>query len=108
MRNAEQIAEFVLNRIAKIYLRPSNYGRNAEEADTILHYFHELWAVIMDREEEYWKVKDEIHKRERCGAMCFATHYQLVRPGVSDSETVEYVVSRWRIVSERMGMSVPA
>jgi hypothetical protein len=46
MRDGKHIAEFVEERIGQVFRRPLMYGGVPEAVDSILHYDHELWAVV--------------------------------------------------------------
>ena len=107
MKTAEQILEFIPERIGHIYFRPLMYSGNAENLDTILHYYHELWAMICDCEELYQSVSRKVHEKQRTGAVGFATRYGMKHPSASEDEKAEYAAHHWQKISKGIGMKIP-
>ena len=107
MKTAEQILEFIQERIGHIYFRPLMYSGNAENLDTVLANYHELWAMICEREELYRSTNRAVHEKQRTGAISFSRRYGLKHPSASEQEKAEYAVNQWRIISKRMGMKIP-
>lgn len=108
MNDAGQVLRFVLDRIAQIYQRPLMYGGTPESVDNLLYYYHELWAEILERREEFESVYRGELEREGCGNMHFAGHYRhRRRPGAEDGEATDFVVRRWLKVSGRLGIALP-
>jgi hypothetical protein len=104
MRNPSEIAEFLEQRIAQIYERPLMYGGTAHAVDLLLHYWHEIWAVVHCREDDYRKMEHGIHEAEGHLGCNFAAHYRRNNPKASDQETARYVVTQWKKISSRLGL----
>lgn len=80
MRDGRQIVEFVEERIGHIFRRPLVYGGTPEAVDSILHCYHELWAVAHDREGDFQAVSTATHLSEGCGSASLnTTTAQVVR-----------------------------
>ncbi len=105
MKSTDQVIEFITSRIRHIYARPLMYGGSAKGVDNILHLYHELWADIVERKEDYENIRQHIYKEQECGSAGFASRYQLNHSNSSETETVKYVVEQWKKISERLGMS---
>ena len=106
MKDAGQIAEFLLSRIDQIYERPLMYGGTSEGVDIVLHYYHELWAMIFGREEEYQAISGTLHSEAGGVSASFTFNYRRSRPHASDEETVRYVVEQWARISKGLEMPV--
>jgi hypothetical protein len=104
MKTVDQIVAIVEDRIGHIYARPLMYGGTAHGVDLILHNFHELWAMILDLQDDYQIIRMNSSDEEGCGSANFATHYHRDRPQASDQETVRYVVDQWKKISDRQGL----
>ena len=104
MRDGRQIAEFVEERIGRVFRRPLMYGGTPECVDTILHHDQELWAVAHGREGDFQDVSTALHLSEGCGSASFAHRYRSRHPAASDDEVACYVVSMWRTIGERLGL----
>ena len=104
MKDAQQIAGFLSARIGRIYERPLMYGGTAAGVDLILHSYHELWAMIHGRDEEYREISDAIHAAEGCGSADFAFHYRRAAPHAPEEEVARYSVEQWSKLSDRLGL----
>ena len=104
--DATQIVGFLANRIDQIFQRPLMYGGTSEGVDIILHYYHELWAMICYREKEYQSISWDIHAAEGCDSANFTSHYRRSRPHAPDEDAVLYVVEQWARISKRLGMPI--
>jgi hypothetical protein len=105
MRDGKQISDFVEERIGHVFRRPLMYGGTPEGVDVVLDYYHELWALIHERGDEFEKVSSAAHDSEGCGSMNFAYRYQRDHPAASVDESARYVVSMWRRIGEKLGLS---
>jgi hypothetical protein len=106
VRDSQQITEYVEERIGQVYLRPLMYGGSADGVDNLLHWYHDLWAVIHQREDDFLREASSAHADEGCDSANFAFHYRRDRPSATEAEVAGYVVSMWRRIGERLG--VPA
>jgi hypothetical protein len=104
MKTVDQIVAIVEDRIGHIYARPLMYGGTAQGVDLILHNYHELWAMIVDRQDDYQTIRMDSYGEEGCGSANLATHYHRDRPRASDQETVRHVVDRWNKISDRLDL----
>ena len=107
MKTAAEITEFILKRLGHIYRRPLGYGGTAEGVNQLLHFYHELWVVIVCKEQEYDRVRFEVHEKHQCGASDFPHHFHRSNPGASEGETTEYVATRWMEITERLAVPIP-
>jgi hypothetical protein len=105
MRDGRQIAEVVEERIGHVFQRPLLYGGTPEAVDSILHYDDGLWAVAHEREGDFQEASAAFHLSEGCGSASFAHHYRASHPATSEDEVACYVVSMWRKIGERLGLS---
>src|SRR5438270_7384255 len=97
MKNAAFILRFLENRIANIYERPSMYGGTPEGVDLVLHNYHELWAELLDRRQDFEVAAQAVRTKARVGAaMSFAWARRHRKRSFSDAEITEYVVLQWR------------
>lgn len=104
MRDSPEIAEYVAERIRQVYLRPLMYGGTADGVDTLLHEYHDLWAMIHQREEDFLQESSSVHAAEGCDSANFAFHYLRDRPSATETEVALYVVAMWRRIGERLGL----
>lgn len=95
---------FVEKRIRHIYRRPLMYGGTAEGVDLLLHYYHELWAEINQREDDFEKATSVQRSKDGCGSLGFTFHYRRNRPDAQDEETVKYVVEQWQMISAMLSL----
>ncbi|HZU36432.1 MAG TPA: hypothetical protein VFA18_11015 [Gemmataceae bacterium] len=107
MKQAADLMRFVLNRLEQVYEQPLVYGRTAEGVDLILHYYHELWAFLAGRDGDFRRVSRDAHAAQLGGSGPFVTQYRWYEPAASDEEVVEYIVNRWREISDRLGVPLP-
>ena len=107
MKSVEEVIEFVAKRIGHIYHRALMYGGTPGGVDLILHYCHELWAEIVERQQEYWDTSMRVHEEQDCGAFDFSGRFRKVHPEATDEETVGYVVRQWRKISDQLGVPIP-
>ncbi len=96
MKTTDQVIEFITSRIGHIYARPLMYGGTAEGVDNILHLYHELWADIVERKENYDNIRQQIYKEQECGSAGFARRYQSNHSNTPETETAIYVVEQWK------------
>lgn len=108
MKTVEEIIAYIAHRIGYIYYhRPLMYGGTAHGVDTLLHYYHELWAEIVDRQDEFRRTSWGVHAEEDCDAASFPTRYARNHPDAKEAEIADYAVRQWRKISERLGVPIP-
>ena len=107
MLEATAILRFVRDRIESIYERPLMYGGEGDGVDLILHDYHELWGVIVERRDEFEEARLRAHEESGTGSMNFSRHYrERIRGGEADlRDVLQYVVGRWRAIDEALGIS---
>jgi hypothetical protein len=91
-----EVLGFITTRIRDIYCRPQMFAVSAESLDLILHYYHELWSMILGRHEEYFTIKMQVSCTEEHEAFSFAKNYAIRLPASTESERMEYSVRRWQ------------
>jgi hypothetical protein len=89
------------------YHHPLMYGGSGAGVDLLLHTYHDIWAVIVGRRDEFRKTWWKVLEEEDCGSADFSTRYSMNHPEASDKQIAAYVVSQWRKVSERLGVPIP-
>ena len=108
MKRLEEVVQFIAHRIGYIYHhQPLMYGGTADGVDLILHYYHELWAEIVERTDDYFNTCFEIHRQEDCNSHNFASRYRVAHPDATELGAAEYVVSQWRRISDLLGVPIP-
>jgi hypothetical protein len=106
MKPAEQILEFVIDRIAHIYSRPLMYGGTPEGVDLILDYYHELWAEIVDLRQNFIESTESVHRKEKCGSKSFSYRFREKRPKANNDEISKYVVNQWKKIDRLLGIPI--
>jgi hypothetical protein len=106
MKSNERILEFVTDMIGHIYFRPLMYGGDSSGVDLILHYYHELWAEIVDLREHYEEVRIKFNLEEGIGASDFSSSFIKNHPEATDKETVTYVVHQWMEISKILNIAI--
>jgi hypothetical protein len=106
VKSAEEVVDFIVRRIGYIYHRdPLMYGGTADGVDLILHCYHQLWAEIVGRHEDY---RDAISEASRdCTTRNFADHYRADHANATETESARHVVSEWRKLSDLLGVPIP-
>lgn len=107
MKSADQIVDFIVERIGHIYFWPLLYGGSASGVDTILHYYHELWSMIFGQYDYYRSIRDSIEQELDCGAANFSTKYQMEHSSATENEIAFFAVDQWMKISERLKIPVP-
>lgn len=104
VKTADEIVAMIVERIGYIYERPLMYGGNPDGVEALLSTLHSLWAISVDREDEYREVSYRHASDEDCGSANFSYHYLRSHPNADVNEQVAYAVANWKVISERAGM----
>lgn len=107
MKTINQIIDFIEERIGHIYFRPWMYGGDSSGTDMLLHYYHELWAEIYNRHDDYEKIRRNMEQEQGCGSANFSTRFKVNNPDLSDEKVTDYVVDQWKKISEQMNIQIP-
>ena len=107
MKSAGEIASYIATRIDYVYDRPLMYGFSGEGVDQLLLTYHEIWAEIKDRQQDFDEIRHQVLREEECGSANFSTRYKMNNPAAADREVAEYAVKQWRKISVRMGLYIP-
>jgi len=110
MKDVDEMIRYLLMRISQVYLRPMLCSYQARGIMMALHCYHELWAVITDRSEDFWSIRWKIHEEENCGPLGFDGHYKLNLAGddgSSEAGAIAYVIRQYRRIDERLGVVLP-
>jgi hypothetical protein len=107
MTSIDEVVEYLAYRTGPMYHHGASfYGGDAKGVDLVLHDYHEIWAEIVGRFDEFrdvwWKVGDE----DSCGANNFSGCYLAKHPDAPNEEVTEYVVQQWKKVSDRLGVPI--
>src|SRR6516165_9767900 len=106
MKNADAILQFVLRRIADVYERPLMYGGTPECVGSLLHYYHELVAEILERRQDLEDVRQRHREELRSNGMDFAALYRSRQADAPDQEVARFVVENWREIDSRLGVQL--
>jgi len=108
MKTPDEIVAHLAHHIGLLYYhRPLMYGGSGNGVEIVLHDYHQIWAEVVERYDEFrqtwWRVLEE----EDCGAANFSHRYSMNHPGASEEEIAKYVCAQWRKVSDRLGVPIP-
>jgi hypothetical protein len=107
MKTTEQIIDLIAERIGLLYHHnPLMYGGTPEGVETLLFYYHLLWAEIVDRVDDWRTVHLEQIMVEDAGSMAFSGKYRVDHPEATDSEAAKYATSQWRKISDKLGVPI--
>ncbi len=107
MTSIDEVVEHLAYRIALIYYdNPFTYGGYAEGVNRLLETYHEVWAEIVGRYEEFRDCCSKLWEEDECGANHFAGCYLAKHPDADDEDVTEYVVQQWKKVSDRLGVPI--
>jgi len=107
MTTVGQVVEFVEERIVFAYQRPDMAGGSAEGLDLVLLNDHQLWAVILGREDEFHRIQSKVCLEVGCGTMGFATFFRREKPNASEQELCGHVIAQWKRIDQRLNMPSP-
>ncbi|MBI4751780.1 MAG: hypothetical protein HY774_25130 [Acidobacteria bacterium] len=106
MKSSEHISDLITDRIAAIYNRPLPFGGTPDCVETILHCYHELWAEIHDKKDEYTSVRRKIYAEQDCGSMGFTFRYKQLNQRATTDEVATYAVGQWQRISQELGIPI--
>ena len=107
MTSIEEVIEHLAYRIGLIYHHGASfYGGDARGVDLVLQDYHEVWAEIAGRFDEFRDVWWKVGEEDSCGANNFSGCYLAKHPDADNEEVTEYVVRQWRKVSDRLGVPI--
>jgi hypothetical protein len=108
MKSLETTIEFIEAVVSRVYERPEVYCRTVGEADTLLHYFHLLWAVASDKRGEFDRVSgDEIEKLSGSPSKAFLSDADRVKFLENANDAIFQVVRRyWQVVDRGIGLTI--
>lgn len=107
MKTTEQIIGLIAERIGLIYHHyPLAYGGSPEGVETLLFYYHDLWAEIVERKKEYIEARSAAHEKEECNGHSFSGRYLSLHPEASDREVAKYATTQWRTISDKLGLPI--
>ncbi|MFO0896614.1 MAG: hypothetical protein U0836_04205 [Pirellulales bacterium] len=107
MTSIDEVIEHLAYRIALIYYdNPFSYGGYAEGVDNLLCTYHQVWAEIVGRFDEFRDVRWKVGEEDSCGANNFSGCYLQQHPDADNEAVTEYVVQQWRKVSDRLGVPI--
>jgi hypothetical protein len=108
MSDAPDIIQLLRERVGHAYHRPIMFGGSPEGVDAVLHCYHELWAAVLGRDQEFEAVWSAVRAKSKCGASGFASGRRGQRDRPADPEVMEFVVTQWREVDRLLNLIVPA
>lgn len=108
MKTPDEIVALLAYRIGLLYYhRPLMYGGSGNGVEIVLHDYHEIWAEVVERVDEFRETWWKVGQEEDCGAMGFSTRYERGHPDASQEEIAKYVCAQWRKISDRLGVPIP-
>jgi hypothetical protein len=108
MKSVDQIIAYLAERIGYIYYhpRPLMYGGTAEGVDLLLWTYHELWAEVVRKYDEFQDVRRNVLDEADCQAAGFPTRYLWDHPTATQEEIAEFVRRHWRMISDRLDVPI--
>lgn len=104
----EETVVYIARRIGYLYYhRPLMCGGSGAGVDLLLHTYHDIWSVIVGRQNEVREVWGRVLEEEDCGSADFSTRYSMNHPEAFDEQIAGYAVEQWRKVSDRLDVPVP-
>lgn len=108
MKTPDEIVALLAHHIGLLYYhRPLMYGGTGEGVELTLLNYHEIWAEIVERHDEFRETWLKVGHEEDCGAMGFSDRYVRDHPNASQEEIAQYVCAQWRKISDRLGVPIP-
>lgn len=108
MKTSDEIVEHLQEIVTRIYLRPAMYGQNVGEVEQALFIYHQLWAFVTERSDDYFRALADAGEAAGCGNMSFDWGYRKLHPDAAEHEVLEFALRHWATVTGRLGMPVPA
>src|SRR5687768_7542784 len=101
MKSQQETVSYLLRRIGYVYHhRPLMYGGSGAGVELYLLDHHEIWAFIMDRENDFENARRDQLASENCGSANFASRYAMNHPAADEINIASYVVEQWRKISD--------
>jgi hypothetical protein len=109
MKTVEDVQLYLEEIIEDIYSRPMLYGPDLLEVETRLNMLHLLWAQIAGRREELNAITLQLTPVgfSSC-AGSFHRVFDLIHEvhgEKHDHERLEYIVGKWKAISDHMGIT---
>jgi hypothetical protein len=107
MKTTEEIIDLIADKIGFIYHHnPLMYGGTPEGVETLLFYYHLLWAEIVDRVDDWRTVYSDQLTAEDAGSRTFSGKYRLDHPEATDRVAIKYATDQWRKISDKLGVPI--
>jgi hypothetical protein len=110
MKTLEEVSRYTLSRIQFVYRHPTLYSYQAHGVMTALWCFHEIWAAVNLRVDDFQTTLAKVCEEGNCGPNLFDTHYRLhlcVDRAPSEAEVTAYVIRQYQRIDERLGIVLP-
>jgi hypothetical protein len=104
MLDAPTIIANLVTRIGCVYERPLMYASTPASLDEVLDCLHSMWAMCLERDEQYRIALADLHRQEEHHAMNCSTWYAERHPRATDEETAAYVVSFFKRLDVTLGL----
>jgi hypothetical protein len=106
MTDAGQILAFLVGRIGSVYLRPRMYGGDAAGVQAVLGTYHDVWAEVAGRRDDFERAVVAVNVARGHGAMSADGYFRAHAPGGrgATEEAVAYVVAYWKAVDAALGL----
>ena len=102
MKSPEEIAQSILGDIAHVYSRPIMHAQTCGELDGKLSILHGIWAFIVERRQEFWRVAKPIHHPTSP-----STPPDGFNDVVNDDSEFEAVLRHWKAIDKSLGIILP-
>lgn len=102
MLSGPEMAAWLADAIRSIYERPHMYGRTLDEIDLAIFNFNVIYAVLQQRERHFY---DALSSLTESTTNNFRASYLSEHPEASEQEVLDHVLSQWKLISNRLGIS---
>lgn len=106
MLTAAQVNDYLCESIDDVYSHPLMYGETAATVEAVLNLYHDLWAVIHERQMDFMQVRSDVQSEQLANADLFSNNFARSHPQSNEAERVEYAISQWKRIDERLGLTI--
>jgi hypothetical protein len=104
MLDTPTIIANLVTRIGWVYERPLMYGGTPAAVEGVIECLHSMWAMCLEREQQYRIAMEDLHRQEEHHAMNCSTWYAEQHPRAPEEETAAYVVSFYKRLDVAIGL----
>ena len=105
--DGDEIVGKLLQRLGFIYERPLMFGGDARGVDVVLWTYHDIWALIVDRQDDLEAAREVQFSECGRGPLGFSNHYQEnISKGCGEIDAASFSVSQWKLIDEKLGLAI--